>query len=94
MHTILKRPLQQSDFSSEIPLNWLGYLNYLISLGKLDEVKNLLPEGFMQTRIYMMSYAQIKNIIIQRKNHKLKEWQEFIHLIGAQVEHLELLPIL
>jgi hypothetical protein len=92
MHTILNRPLEQSDFSSDIPDEWLTYLNYLITLGKLDDVKNLLPEGFMQKRIYMMSYAMIKNIIIQRHDHKLPEWREFVKDIRFEVERPELLP--
>ena len=40
----------------------------------------------------MMSYATIKNIIIQRKNHPLKEWLYFIDEMYLQLNHTELLP--
>lgn len=43
-----------------------------------QEVVNLLPESYLQTRTVMISYAAIRNIINQRKGHKLGEWAEFI----------------
>lgn len=43
------------------------------------EIIQLLPQSFLQTRTVMMSYAALRNIVHQRKGHKLKEWAQFIH---------------
>lgn len=37
----------------------------------------LLPESYNQTRTITMSYANLRNIYFQRRNHKLKEWHKF-----------------
>ena len=39
--------------------------------------KQLLPEGFLQLRTVSTNYAELRNIYLQRKHHKLKkEWQD------------------
>lgn len=42
------------------------------------EVVELLPQSYLQKRTVMMSYAALRNIVRQRKGHKLKEWSQFI----------------
>ena len=37
----------------------------------------ILPNAYLQTRTVTMSYANLRNIYFQRKNHKLKEWHQF-----------------
>lgn len=37
-----------------------------------------LPQSYMQKRTYDFSYAALRNIVRQRKGHRLKEWAEFI----------------
>ena len=37
----------------------------------------ILPNAYLQTRTITMSYANLRNIYFQRKNHKLKEWHQF-----------------
>lgn len=36
-----------------------------------------LPEAWLQTRTVTMSYANLRNIYFQRKDHKLTEWHSF-----------------
>lgn len=38
----------------------------------------ILPESWLQTRTVTMSYEVIRNIVHQRKGHKLSEWKSFI----------------
>lgn len=39
--------------------------------------KCLLPEGFLQLRTVNTNYAELRNIVLQRKNHQMKkDWQE------------------
>jgi len=42
------------------------------------EIILLLPQSYLQKRTVMMSYAALRNIVRQRKGHKLKEWAMFI----------------
>ena len=42
------------------------------------ELIRWLPESFLQTRTVTMNYAVLRNIIKQRRNHKLTEWHTFI----------------
>ena len=37
-----------------------------------------LPQSYLQQRTIMFSYAALRNIVRQRKGHKLKEWKQFI----------------
>lgn len=42
----------------------------------IRRAKQLLPEGFLQLRTMDTNYAEIRNIIFQRRNHRLEEeWQ-------------------
>lgn len=56
-------------------------------------VKRLLPEGFLQRRIWMVNYQVLRNIIAQRSNHRLPHWKEFCTCVKAQVAHPEFLEI-
>ena len=43
----------------------------------LTSAKRILPESYLNTRTVNMNYATIRNILMQRKHHRLKlEWQE------------------
>lgn len=37
----------------------------------------ILPEAWLQKRTITMSYANLRNIYFQRKDHKLTEWHSF-----------------
>ncbi len=102
MHTILKKELTLDDFEHPIIEETIADLNKLIEIYKNLEtdiaknvafytIKNNLPEGFLQRRIWVMNYKTLQNIIMQRKSHKLPQWQCFIKEILEQVEHPEFL---
>jgi hypothetical protein len=55
-------------------------------------VKKRLPEGFLQTRMWCMSYRTLRNIILQRRTHRLPHWQAFIRQTLEQLDHPELMP--
>jgi len=46
----------------------------------------------MQKRMWNMNYKTLRNIILQRKNHRLPHWQTFIKSIEEQIDYPELLP--
>lgn len=91
MHTIKRRLLTQDDF--EYPVYNLDALNIVISSNvSIEAIKNILPEGFLQRRIWVMNYKTLKNILTQRYTHKLPQWRQFCEYILESVEHPELLP--
>lgn len=93
MHTILKNELTRSNFECEdINEIYLAMLNGILESKDLPTLKRALPEGFMQRRMWMMSYKTLRNLILQRRNHRLPHWKSFIETILSQVEHPELLP--
>lgn len=92
MHTLMKRQLAQSDFQGGIPSEWLDLLNFLVEERDFVRLKQLLPEGFLQRRIWLVSYKTLRNIFQQRATHKLAEWREFIEQVKSQVSVPWLLP--
>ena len=43
----------------------------------------ILPNAFLQKRTVSLSYANLRNIYFQRRNHKLKEWHQFCDWIAT-----------
>lgn len=89
MHTILNRPFEPQDFQYKIPETYLDHLNFLRKSGKLEQLKNDLPEGFLQTRVVCLSYAALQRIQKQRGTHKLIEWRLFCTQIQRGVKFPE-----
>lgn len=58
----------------------------------LVQLKKKMPEGFLQQRMWCMNYKCLRNIILQRRHHRLPHWHKFIQTVLAQVKHPELLP--
>ena len=86
MHTLMKKPLTQEDFEYWIPIEKVDYINSLIkSLNRntlqLEHLKNELPEGFIQGRTINLNYAVLREMTLQRYNHRLPQWQYFLNEI-------------
>lgn len=86
MHTILKQPLKAEDFAGGIDVSDLRRLNFYIEHKDFDGLKNMLPEGFLQRRIVCTNYKALRNIIKQRKNHKLTEWKFFCSEVTSNLK--------
>lgn len=48
-----------------------------------NELIRLLPESWLQTRMFDCNYAVIRNIYAWRRNHKLTEWHSFCDWIES-----------
>lgn len=46
-------------------------------------IKELLPETFMQRRVWMFSYQTLRRIYRQRKEHRLPQWRMFCRWIES-----------
>jgi len=94
MHTLNKQYLTQENFDKPIPQEIIDVLNKQIDrynkkeIG-IDDLKHCLPEGFLQRRIWCMSYKELQNICFQRGRHKMPQWKVFIDSVLEQIEHPE-----
>ena len=93
MHTIKKRmPLGSSDFSDSTSSSMICAFNDSVRNEKdINKIADNLPDGFLQLRVWKMSYKTLQNIISQREGHKLKHWKEFTDQVLDQIERPELL---
>ncbi|MCK9195460.1 MAG: hypothetical protein M0P16_00585 [Syntrophales bacterium] len=98
MHTIQKKHLEQYDFEAPIYPPTLLHLNALVSaymesksVEDLVRLKNELPEGFLQRRIWVINYKCLRNILLQRTTHRLPQWKAFCAHIREYSLYPELL---
>ena len=93
MHTLLKNPITKDCFESgQVPDFYVNFLEDLRQDGDFVKLNACLPQSWMQRRIWTGNYAVLKNIILQRDNHKLPEWKFFLDAIFPALGHPELLP--
>jgi hypothetical protein len=78
MHLLMKRSIEQSDFEEPISPAYLDHLNKLRQESTIEEVKNALPEGYLQRRMVFTNYQTLRHIYFDRKYHKLPQWHVFI----------------
>lgn len=89
IHTLMERELNEDDFAMDnIPAQVIEKINTYIEMYRntkdseekrryLLACKNILPEGFLQTRTVWTNYQTLYAILQQRKNHKLPQWHYF-----------------
>jgi hypothetical protein len=73
-------------------LPYLRRLKNLADEEQMVELKSLVPEGFLQRRVMCFNYKTIRNMILQRRNHRLPHWPDFLSSMLEQIDHPELLP--
>jgi thymidylate synthase ThyX len=89
MHTLTKRPLEQRDFEGGVPELWLNELNEIILRKDWAKAKRLIPEAFLQRRVVTINYKSLRNIVKQRKTHRLREWVYFCTCIEDTIKQPE-----
>lgn len=93
MHTLMKKPVTKYCFESRhVPDYYVNFLEDLRQDGNFDKLNACLPQSWLQRRIWTGNYAVLKNIILQRDNHKLPEWKFFLDAVFPALGHPELLP--
>jgi hypothetical protein len=96
MHKLSKRRPEACDFSVNTPFIVIETFQKIWDVHKAGEIdfmalKDSLPEGYLQTRGVNLNYATLRNIIVQRKGHRYKYWDDLIAQVMEQIEHPELL---
>lgn len=95
MHVLSKREVTPSDFEAGDTLDprILDVLNNAIrNKADIQTLKGVLPESYLQRRVVITNYKVIRNIILQRHDHRLELWEQFCKEMLKQVNHPELLP--
>lgn len=92
MHSLAYQEFTASSFESYVPETHIDFLNKANKFHRYDWVKGNLPESFIQRRVVCTNYKVLRNIINQRREHRLRLWQDFIKDVTEQVNHPELLP--
>lgn len=94
MHTLLKKPITKDCFESgQVPDFYINFLEGVRQDGDFGKLNACLPQSWLQRRIWTGNYAVLKNIILQRENHKLPEWKFFFDALFPALGHPELLPV-
>lgn len=94
MHTLAKGYLSQEDFEKSIMDCTLENLNDLITVkAEIEDIKNELPEGFIQGRTLNLNYTVLREITLQRYNHRLPQWQFFLNTLLTSIPDIELLGL-
>lgn len=89
MHTLTKRMLTIDDFVDGIDEKMVEKINEFIAKKDWKAAKINLPEGFMQTRIVCANVKSLKNMVYQRKTHRLSEWHDFIEVVEKNVPYIK-----
>jgi len=58
-----------------------------------EEVKQLLPESFLQRRIVNLNYQTLRHIYFDRRNHRLKSWHILLDSILGQIPFPEFVTV-
>lgn len=94
MHTLLKNPITNDCFEFGcVPDFYIDFLEDLRKNKDFSRLNACLPQSWLQRRIWTGNYAVLKNIILQRENHKLPEWKFFFDALFPALGHPELLPV-
>lgn len=93
MHTLLKRKLVSDDFEGGLDNRTIEILNDFIEDKNFKEVNKRLPQSFLQTRMVSVNYKTLRNMILQRRGHKLEEWDYFISEVLSNLKTPELLGL-
>jgi hypothetical protein len=91
IHSLMKKEINKDMFEGKINISNLITLEVFREDKNFDSLNKNLPHSFLQRRIWCMNYMCLRNIIQQRKNHKLDEWKLFCKEILEQAEHSEFL---
>ncbi len=98
MHKIHSKPFCREDFScdrmSDSALACLDTVINVLEDARLkfvetkerpywDDMIQLLPSSYNQTRTCTLNYENLINIYYARKNHKLPEWHEFCRWVES-----------
>lgn len=88
-YALSHRELTQADFAAKIPSRLLGELIVMQREQQWYELKQLLPESYLQERYVMCSYQALRKMTTERWAHWLPEWRYFVTWVRERVPWAE-----
>ena len=82
-----------ASFTQVEDMMYLAKNTTMDPIQRLVTIKRMMPEGFLQKRMWCMSYKTFRNMYLQRKGHRLPHWPKFLAQVLSQLEYPELLGI-
>lgn len=93
MHTLAKRKPTIGDFDTGTDITLIN--NFIDSWHELrediDGLRRSLPQGWLESRQICTNYKTLQNMYYQRKDHRSKDWRDFLRLVLSQLEHPKLI---
>ena len=87
MNSIMNRHVTKDDFTSLVEPSIIQIVNTLIDTGDEQRVFANLPLDYLQLRGVLINYQVLRNIWLDRRHHKLGEWQEFLEQVRRQAPY-------
>ena len=103
MHKSWKNGLMQEMFETPIFQDTLNNLNKFIDEYNAEKttterkaylqdlIIGNLPDAYLQTRLVNVNAKCLRNMYLQRREHKLKQWRDFCAWIKTELPHGELI---
>ena len=94
-----KREITEDDFEhtnkNEAGLAWIidEMTDMVDGNCSLEELKQMLPESFLQRRIVCTNYQTLRHIYFDRRNHRLPIWHKFLDELLKQLPFPEFITI-
>ena len=94
-----KREITEDDFEhtdkNEVGLAWIidEMTDMVDGNCSLEELKQMLPESFLQRRIVCTNYQTLRHIYFDRRNHRLPIWHKFLDELLKQLPFPEFITI-
>lgn len=94
-----KREITEDDFEhthkNEAGLAWIidEMTDMVDGDCSLEELKQMLPESFLQRRIVCTNYQTLRHIYFDRRNHRLPIWHKFLDELLTQLPFPEFITI-
>jgi hypothetical protein len=103
VHTLLKElkkgivSIDRFEYTENTEYNIRAYIVLLreamIDGATIEEIKQLLPESFLQRRIVNLNYQTLRHIYFDRRNHRLESWHILLNSILEQIPFPEFITV-
>lgn len=77
----------ECGWDSITPQQWNKLIDAVLTDKPIHIIKRKVPEGFLQSRLWKVSYKTLRGIVKQRSKHRMPHWPEFIKLVKEQIDH-------
>ena len=91
MHTLAKFKPTHENFEPDTDIVMVTrFIDMWHEIKKdVDTLRRSLPQGWLECRQISTNYKTLQNIYWQRKDHRSKDWHEFLDQLLSQLDHPE-----